>query len=359
MKNASTSVKVSYLGMYTSGHDNNFNLVRFIAALLVLVTHSFALATGQGDSEPLRVSLGVTLGSIAVDVFFVTSGFLVSGSLLYRQNLKEFLAARALRIFPALWLSLFLTVVVLGLFFTTMNYQSFFTEIGTWKFLLRNGVLLMGLAWELPGTFMENPAKGSVNGSLWSLPSEVKMYLLLAVLWFTAGAFKAVRVRLVSMACVGIALAGVALSLTYYRVGSQSNFIYLGAMFFSGAALQVLKDRVVMSNRIGICMLAILVTTAFADRTAFEIAYRLLLPYVVLYLATIPTGKIRSFNEIGDYSYGLYIYAFPVQQALVVLWIGINPYELMITSFLVTMFFAIGSWYLVEKRALALKARFN
>lgn len=82
-----------HLSDYTRGRDNNFNLLRLLAASLMLITHSFALSIGHGEAEPLRASLGTTWGAIAVDVFFVTSGFLVTASsLLYRRCLREFVA---------------------------------------------------------------------------------------------------------------------------------------------------------------------------------------------------------------------------------------------------------------------------
>ena len=93
------------LSDFTSGRDNNFNLIRIIAALAVLVTHSFALATGTSAAEPFQKTLGMTIGSIAVDIFFITSGFLVTGSLLTRKSFIDFIEfvwARVLRIFPAL-----------------------------------------------------------------------------------------------------------------------------------------------------------------------------------------------------------------------------------------------------------------
>jgi peptidoglycan/LPS O-acetylase OafA/YrhL len=94
--------------------DNNFKLIRVAAALAVLVTHSFVLATGDRDAEPLNDSLGLTLGDIAVDVFFVTSGFLVTASLLRRERTLDYLRARALRVYPALWAMLLVVVFALG-----------------------------------------------------------------------------------------------------------------------------------------------------------------------------------------------------------------------------------------------------
>ena len=79
-----------HLSRRINGHDNNFNLLRFVAASAVLVSHSFALATGDPRTEPLRRLLGLSLGDIAVSAFFATSGFLVTGSLLSKQNATEF-----------------------------------------------------------------------------------------------------------------------------------------------------------------------------------------------------------------------------------------------------------------------------
>jgi len=348
-----------YLSAYTAGNDNNFNLVRFLAATLVLITHSFALSTGLANSEPLRETLGITWGSIAVDIFFVASGFLVTGSLLYRQNLKEFLVARALRILPALWVSLVLTVLAIGLFFTTFDFLPFLLNIQTVKFLVKNSVLVFDLVWVLPGAFQGVPGNSAVNGSLWSLPAEIKMYLLLASLWLV---FSLLRFRnkawWLSRVCVLLAVVGLVLCLIFYRVGTQSGLIYLGTMFFSGAALRALQDRVVVSTTLGVGLLAALFVSAAVDRSVFEVLYRLTLPYVVLYLAVVPRGQVRRFNMLGDYSYGLYIYAFPIQKALVYCWPGINPYEMMVSSFAVTLVFAVASWHLIEKRALMLKGKY-
>ena len=356
MTGSSQAHPIRYLSDYASGHDNNFTLLRFIAALLVLVTHSFALT---GSPEPLRESLGVTWGSIAVDVFFVTSGFLVTGSLLYRKNLPEFLAARALRIFPALWVSLALTALVLGLFFTSLAPDAFFTDIQTWKFLVRNAILFKGIAWELPGTFADNPAKNAVNGSLWSLPEEIRMYLVLAGLWLSTSLFRIDRIRWVSIACVVLAIVAVGLGVTVYRNGAQSNLALLGAMFFSGAALRILSNRIRISQSLVAVIVIALVLAAWMDRDVFGVLYRLTLPYLVLFLALVPAGKIRNFNKLGDYSYGLYIYAFPVQQGIAQLWHNINPYEMMLMSFPVTLIFAIASWHMIEQRALLFKGKFR
>jgi peptidoglycan/LPS O-acetylase OafA/YrhL len=103
------------LGDYVGGRDNNFNLIRFLAASAVLLSHSFPLSNGDPTTEPLRSWLGLSAGEIAVDVFFLTSGFLVAGSLLTRHSVSGFAVARALRIYPAMVVSVLLTVPVVGL----------------------------------------------------------------------------------------------------------------------------------------------------------------------------------------------------------------------------------------------------
>lgn len=349
-----------YLSHYTLGRDNNFNLLRLVAATLVLITHSFALSIGRGDAEPLRASLGTTLGAIAVDVFFVTSGFLVTGSLLYRRSLREFIAARFLRIYPALWVALALTVIVVGLFFTTLSLGTFLADKLTWKYLARNATLLTNIVYLLPGAFVDVPMKDAVNGSLWTLPEEIKMYLILAGLWMLALLAKVNPARWVAVACVSLGVLGVCSTLVLFVRGTNTidtTLVTLGAMFFAGAALRVLQERVVVSHPVALGLFAALLLSATLDRTMFGVLYRLAAPYLVLYLALVPAGSIRRFNAFGDYSYGMYIYAFPVQQALAHVWRGINPYQMMAASFVITLALAAVSWHLIEERALALKGR--
>lgn len=146
-------MKLSY---FTQGRDNNFNLIRFIASLSVLITHSFALALGTPGAEPFRKSLGMTIGEISVDVFFITSGFLVTASLLYRKNTIEFIWARFLRIFPALLVMLLLTVLVVGPVFTTLPLSNYLTHKDTFRYFAKCLTLFFGVEYTLPGVFNQN-----------------------------------------------------------------------------------------------------------------------------------------------------------------------------------------------------------
>lgn len=117
-------------------HENNFNLIRFLAAYAVLLSHSFAL-TAAGVAQPFMDTINYSLGSIAVDVFFVTSGFLVAGSLMRRPGLLSYFKSRALRIYPALWVVNILTVFLVAPVLTTVTLPEYFSNSQTWRYFLK------------------------------------------------------------------------------------------------------------------------------------------------------------------------------------------------------------------------------
>lgn len=341
------------LGDVTHGRDNNFNLIRFGAALAVLISHSFALATGSGSAEPMRHLLGLTWGYVAVDVFFLTSGFLVTASLLARQSAVGFAWARALRIFPALWVMLALTVFGLGLAVTSNSPHDYLTARQTWRYFVNNAILLRGMVDSLPGVFDSNPYRSIANASLWTLEPEVEMYLVL----FALGILAAVTRRL-SIIRWGVGALAVSAAVLHFMNGSFDNAPYalsrLTFLFFLGASCYVLKDRIPFNRSTFFVSLAVVLLSAL-DRRAFFLAFSVALPYLVFYVAYGFGGRIRAFNRWGDYSYGIYIYAFPVEQTIAHLVPGISVASLMGISTIVTLILAMLSWHLLEKRALALK----
>lgn len=344
------------LSNFTQGKDNNFNLIRMVAALAVLVTHSFALAIGTGEAEPFRQSLGMTIGSIAVDVFFVTSGFLVTASLLTRQNTIEFIWARILRIAPALLVMLCLTVFGLGIYFTTLPIPSYLSDSKTYLYFLKCATLITGVSYQLPGVFDGNPYKSPVNGSLWSLPFEVKMYAILAVAWVALRVTQCNRLRAIKVAILaGACIAGSLVIARHFYPPAKGEFTNLFYLFFSGAAFYVLKQNILLSRWVFWLFFVALLSSALANKDAFFVVYKLTIAYVLLYIAYIPSGWIRKYNRLGDYSYGVYIYAFPVQQSIAALIPGVSVLSMIMISAATTIFFAVLSWHIIEQRALGLK----
>lgn len=341
------------------GRDNNFNLVRIVAASSVLVSHSYALTLGSGDLEPMRRSLGMTPGTMAVDVFFIASGFLVTASLLTRQSVVEFAWARLLRIFPGLLVMLALTVFGMGLLVTDLPARDYVVDAGTWHYLYRCGTLVRGVAYNLPGVFEHNPYKGTVNGSLWTMPIEIRMYVLLALFWVGASVFKSAHRRVFQWALIVSAMGSlVVLQAMHGWLHKDHPLVHLFYMFFMGAAFYVLRHRIRLSAALFWPMLTALLGSVFLGAQAFFVVYSLTLAYLLFYVAYIPAGVVRGYNRFGDYSYGIYIYAFPLQQ-LVVAWIpGASVAQVLALSALLTAVMAFLSWHLVENRALNLKARY-
>lgn len=292
--------------------------MRLAAALLVVVSHTFPLS----GRAPLRIWGVEDLGALGVSVFFVISGYLVAGS--YRRDPKTYLAKRLLRIEPGLIASLVVTVIGLS-FVTTARAADYWPAAG--MYVLRNA-LLYPTTYALPGVFEHVPLAGVVNGALWTLRLEFSFYLVLMLL----------RARLPLVLALGGACAAVWLAMTFltpgWADGHATRIAFLaarnGLLFFAGAALQLAGTRVPL-------------WLGAASALAFPLAGPLSLPTAVIGLSR--PGKLPA-----DLSYGVYIYAFPVQQVLA----SAGALNLA-TAVLAVLPFAALSWFLVEKPAMALK----
>ena len=349
------------IGQRSRGRDNNFNLVRLCASGLVLLSHSWPL-TGT-PNEPLEGFAGFSFGHLGVDIFFVVSGFLVTGSLLARGSLAAFLRARSLRIFPALGVNAFGTAFGLGPLVTQLPLGAYLASAGTWAYALLNTTTWpWGVVWMLPGVFLKNPVGPAVNGALWSLPWELTMYFLLAVLGALAlGRRVWLGTRGVRVAVIGLAaLVTLGFGLNEGADWSEAFAVVQGlrltSLFFTGATLYLLRDRIPLSGAWFAVALAALIAAMRWQGYAL-LAYPALLTYVVVWLALAPGGVIRLYNRLGDYSYGFYLWQFPLQQWIVMTHHGITQRELALASLPAALALAVASWHLVERPALALKER--
>lgn len=346
------------LSNLVGGRDNNFNLMRLIAAVMVLYGHSFALAVGSSSAEPW-LQFGVTPGSVAVDIFFITSGFLVTGSLIERRELCSFVIARVLRIYPALIIVVALTVFVLGAYFTTLTLSGYFSDAETFKYWIRNSTLLRGSYGYLPDVFENNPYKKAVNGSLWTMPWEVRMYIVLLGVGIVAK-FAQWRDWVWKAIVIAIFFTVSAVYLMTYLFDSivlikDERVLRLFFMFFMGASYFALKEKIYIGHSAALAALFCTAIAIFFGKSVFLPIYTVLAGYIVLYLALLPKGKVRNFNRFGDYSYGVYIYAFPIQQIIVSRIPGITGIELFFTAFPCVLFCSVLSWHYIEKKCLRLK----
>jgi peptidoglycan/LPS O-acetylase OafA/YrhL len=137
--------------------ENNFTLLRLIAAISVLYYHCYPLALGRGAHDPITTLMqkyaGIGLGGLAVGSFFLISGFLVTASFVNRQNLLAFVEARALRIFPGLLVAVLFCVLIVGPLSTSLPLVDYLSNNRSWSFLAKNSTLIFGIQYDLPGVF--------------------------------------------------------------------------------------------------------------------------------------------------------------------------------------------------------------
>jgi len=178
---------------YDGNRQNNFTLIRIIFAWSVLYGHSFAIQKMPGVKDPFGILFqGSTwIGNIAVNGFFAISGFLVAASFI-KRGLKDYAISRTLRIFPALFLCVLVSVFILGPMLTSLDLSVYFFKSETYKYLI-NALPFIKIEFNLPGLF-ENTTRHAVNGSLWTLIVELRCYFLLAL----AGFFGLLRDRTIA-----------------------------------------------------------------------------------------------------------------------------------------------------------------
>jgi len=347
------------LSKYTTNRDNNFNLIRFIAAVLVLYSHSYPLSKGPKAVDPLGLLINMTWGGIAVDVFFVTSGFLITYSFFSRNNIIAFIWARILRIYPALIVAIIFCVFVVGLFFTTNTISDYLFDPQTLKFFRRNVTLFSGVKYDLPGVFASNPYMNAVNGSLWTLPYEIKMYTYLGMIAFTLMYIqKWLGKHFLTITFLSIAVISVTANIAnHFLFFTSDEFLRLFSMFFVGAAFYIYRSYILLSSWLFLFAIVILSLSSI-NNDLFFIIYSILLPYLIFYIAYIPAGRVRKYNEVGDYSYGMYIYAFPVQQSVAAMIPNVSFVNMMAIAFGITLILAIFSWHLIEKKFLKMKGNY-
>jgi peptidoglycan/LPS O-acetylase OafA/YrhL len=347
-----TALTRSYLLADLSvGRANNFNLLRFFAASLVIVSHCSALAWGQ-NPEFIWNFMGhlETGGSIGVLIFFAISGFLVVQSFVSRGRLKYFFAARALRIYPGLVAAVIFSIV-LAAFATSWPLRDFLRDHQTRRFLIHNS-MAYPIEFNLPGAFEHNPLKSGVNGSLWTLPLEIQMYLVVAAFGLL-GLFKTREIYNAVFAGFVILMASVK-SDALPLIAAHPEAPRLALAFLCGAFLFMNRDRVRISLPWAI-FFALFIWWGHTRIPNIRMLYIPAIAYIVFVLGYHPKLYFAPYNKLGDYSYGLYIFAFPTQQLISYYHPGIHQYPLFFMAFPCILAAAVLSWHFIEKPALRRK----
>lgn len=330
--------------------SNNYDFMRVAAAVSVIISHQFALF---GLPEPLVLQYQ-TLGGFGVLVFFAISGYLVGHSWDSDPNLFRFASRRLLRIWPAFILIVLVCVFLIGPVYTSDPLGSYFDSPVTWSYF-KNLVFVFQPF--LPGVFSDSPVQYVPNGVYWTLPIEVFCYFLVAVLGLV-GFMRFKWVMLVMTAAV---------SYWYYIYydaqtaistgGERYYYVQYGTFFFYGVLLRKFRDQWI-DRKAGVLILLVLLASWLYLCGAKLLALFLLLPYAINAFGELSTPVVRSFGRFGDASYGLYIYAFPIQQ-IVLETLGREGFfaEKLLLVILLTASVSLLSWRYLEAPALKLKPR--
>ncbi len=321
------------------GGRNNFDALRVIAALAVVISHAFLLSTGTYAREPIAAISGgqTTAGGIAVLMFFVLSGFLITRSFDRSRDARRFVASRLLRIMPGLVVVVLLAAAVVGPLATILSVREYLDAPETYRYVAGNLSFLRPVD-TLPGVFLANPFPSAVNGSLWTLRFEAACYALVLVLGLCR-----VLNRGVVTALFALDLAALA------TIGHAHSGIEFTSDFLAGAALYFWQPRL----RPGVALACAALCGFSLAAGSFRFVSATAGAYLVLYLAMAPEVRLPNLTRYGDFSYGIYIYAFPVEQIVAASLGAATTWQAELAiSLPFILALAALSWHGIEKRAL-------
>lgn len=330
----------------SAAHGRNaFDAIRLLAALTVIYSHAYVIGTPQ--SHILRPYGYDDCGSVAVSVFFAVSGYLVTKSWLADPHFPRFMARRLLRIYPALIGVVVVCFGVLGPWLTYLPRNEYFHRADAWGYLSN-----LSLFWQqktLPGVFDHNPTTNTVNGPLWSLPYEFACYLVVGL----CGALGLYRQRFGNLVlCLLFLITTVFISIHVgvdhtTDIAVLRNLRHIEAFF--AASLLATGDLLAIEPLFLYPCLAVLAFSLFITTKLFY-----LLP-VGIALVTLAAGRKGRLALPADYSYGLYVWGFVVQQALAGFFPHLDEAVFIVFSLVLSFIPAVVSWHSVEKPALKLK----
>jgi peptidoglycan/LPS O-acetylase OafA/YrhL len=319
----------------------------------VIFSHAFLVAEGsEGNEWFVALTGGQTiLGLVGVFAFFTISGYLVTGSYLSTASPLRFAAKRALRIFPGLWVNLLVVGLVLGPIVSALPLGAYLADPGLAAFF-RNNMLLEAVDSPLPGVvFSSNPVGRIVNGALWTLRYEVIMYLMVLLLGL-AGLLRLWP----SLFLLGLGIAAIGFEQALTPYGDLGEWAWLVGFFAAGMSLQFLSGSRWRNRRLALLALAGLIVSDWLH--LFIMLFPLFGGYLTIYLAEAHARRLDFLGRAGDLSYGLYIYGWPIEQAVV--WATgdrLPWWQVFGLSLVLAVAVAMLSWHGVEKWALRLGRR--
>ena len=348
---------------------SNFDVLRLCAASAVLVSHAVLVTTGGTWWTAHATGPFVQVGNDAVAVFFVISGILVTGSWRGDPSLRRYLARRALRLLPALLVTVAVSALVVGAVVSSLTPASYLRTGGAWAYLLNGTLFVQPNA--LPGVFTHLPEAGVVNGSLWTLRYEFLCYLMVPlIVALVTVARRRALVVVVAAATMLIATAVLdthtgafldGIPVTIAGLPGAVGFtvvplFMLMSYFIAGVVIQMYLPRLRFDGRLA--ALAVPAFIVFSQHPKFFALGVVALAYAVAYfgLAARPVG--HRLVALGDASYGIYVWGFVVEQLVVLAFRShISAIGVFAVAMPATWIIGILSWRMIEKPMLRFKPR--
>ncbi|VAW02971.1 hypothetical protein MNBD_ALPHA06-528 [hydrothermal vent metagenome] len=340
------------LSQALAGPGNLFTPLRMLLALGVLLGHSYVVNLGRGVPEPLSL-FNMTISYVAVNGFFILSGLLITRSIDRNPDFIRFFAARFLRIYPAMALMALLAAFVFGPVVTSLPLGAYFTDPQVWRYVC--DVLTFGdTAGGPPQIFDSNPFDGEWSASLWTLRYEAIAYAGTAVV-----AVLGISRSKTAMLALFVSSVSLFVVVRMGLVEVPNPLIHLSRFavtYLLGAVLYIYRDQVRLSWPVG--LLICLAAWVFGPTPAFEIMLNFVLAAGLLLIGFAKIPGRQYLFRMPDFSYGVYIWQWPVMQALWYYDLVRDPMTTMIVAIPLSVLMGAISWYLVEKPMLALKGPF-
>ena len=331
------------------GATSGFDYLRIGLAVGVVLQHSF-IVVDQAMGDVIWTGWLRSVFGIILPAFFALSGFLVAGSLQKRPTLTAFVSMRAARLLPALAVEILLSAIVLGSLLSEVSWTDYVRSSEFWSYFLN---IVGDIHYELPGVFLHNPYAGMVNVSLVTIPYELECYLALVIFYLIG--FTRNRNRFLAALGLVILLGCVLMTARYKPVYETSppSGRSLVAAFLVGVAIQLFADKVRLN--LWACLASLAVGALLLKRVELTFIAVIPLAYATIYIGMLNPRRWKLLLS-GDYSYGLYLFAFPIQQAQVLLfpqyrWWGYN----FAFTLIVGLAYAALSWRLIEAPILSRK----
>ena len=333
-----------------SSRSNNFNIIRVIAAFLVIFGHMYHI---MGMADVLPFFGGQQIQVVGVKILFVLCGYFITMSWLNDQHVGRYAIKRLFRIYPALIVVVLLSIFILGPIMTSLSMKEYFSNAHTWGYLKN---LILCPTYDLPGVFVNNVYPNAVNGSLWTIPVELSIYVLVPLLVLFPRKKKTPLIGCILLAiCLAFNVFKFYLFPNYRLIIWGNNIVQatdLLPSFFLGHIFCFIKDKKYYNWQIA-TVLFLIVAFLSIPAPYNDFFFPVSLAYFILSIGNAQNPVFRNWFKKCDFSYGLYLYGFPIQQIMQHLLkdAHLHPIIMTLICFVIILGFAIFSWYCIEKPA--------